>query len=379
MTPSLERVSFVTTSLMRGGAETQVFLLARELRERGHPVQVVSMRRPEAYVYDLEALGIETVDLGMRSGVPDPRALVRLARAWRRFRPDVAHAHMVHAVLLARLARPLARVPVLVSTAHNLTEGARWREFAYRATDRLGDLTTNVCQAAVDRYVAVGAAPRDRIVRMPNGLDVAGFDPDPAVRERVRAALGLTDDAFVWLAVGRLEPQKDVPSLLEAARTLPPAAVVVLVGEGPLHAELEARRDALGLDPARVRFLGARADVPDLMRAADGYVMSSAWEGLPMVLLEAGASGLPIVATDVGGNAEIVRDGATGRLVAPHDPAALAAAMAETMALPASERAAWGRSARAHVAAEFDLGRVVDAWIARYRQLLAGPPMEDPR
>ncbi len=379
MTQPLERISLVTTSLLRGGAETQVFLLAQELRKRGHPVQVVSMRRPEAYVYDLALHGIESLDLGMRSGIPDPRALVRLARAWRTFRPDVAHAHMVHAVLLARLARPLARVPVLVSTAHNLTEGARWRELAYRATDGLGDLTTNVCQAAVDRYVSVRAAPHGRIVRMPNGLDVAGFEPDPEARARVRAALELSDDAFAWLAVGRLEPQKDVPTMLEAARTLPPRAVLLLVGDGPLRAELEARRDALGLDPARVRFLGARADVPDLMRAADGYAMSSAWEGLPMVLLEAGASGLPIVATDVGGNAEIVRDGATGRLVPPHEPAALAAAMSETMALTATERAAWGRSARAHVAAEFDLGRVVDAWIALYRRLLAGTPMEDPR
>lgn len=95
-----------------------------------------------------------------------------------------------------------------------------------------------------------------------------------------------------------------------------------------------------------------------------------------MVLLEAAASGLPVVATDVGGNAEIVLDGTTGRLVPPHDPAALAAAMSETMALPATERAAWGRSGRAHVAAEFDLARVADAWIALYRRLRAGAPTE---
>jgi glycosyltransferase involved in cell wall biosynthesis len=374
---ALERVSFVTTSLMRGGAETQVFLLARTLRERGHAVQIVSMRPPEAYEEACAELGIELTTLAMRSGVPDPRALARLVRAWRGFRPVVAHAHMVHAVLLARLARPFARVPLLVSTAHNLTEGARWRELAYRATDRLGDLTTNVCQAAVDRYVAVGAAPRGRIVRMPNGLDVTHFDPDPAARARLRSALALPADAFAWLAVGRLEPQKDVPTLLEAWRSLPDRAVLWLVGEGPLRAELEARRDALGLDPERVRFLGARTDVPDLMRAADGYAMSSAWEGLPMVLLEAAASGLPIVATDVGGNAEIVRDGASGRLVPAHDPAALAEALRATMALPDAERAAWGRAARAHVATEFALDAVVDAWLALYRRLAAGAPPED--
>ncbi len=363
------RISFVTTSLMRGGAETQVYLLARTLRARGHEVQVVTMTPPQAYLEDLTARGIEVVDLGMRVGVPDPRGIVRLVRAWRAFAPDLAHAHMIHAVLLARVARPFARVPVLVSTAHNLTEGARWRELAYRWTDRLGDLTTNVCQAAVDRYVRVGAAPAGRIVRMPNGIELGAFGPDAAVRERLRGELGLSAERFAWLAVGRLEEQKDVPNLLAAAEGLSDAAVTLLVGEGPLRAELEARRDALGLDADRVRFLGPRSDVADLLRAVDGYVMSSAWEGLPLVLLEAAASGLPIVATRVGGNDEIVEDGVSGRLVPPGDPGALAAAMNDTMAMAAERRAAWGRAGRARIEREFDIERVVDAWTALYGSL----------
>jgi glycosyltransferase involved in cell wall biosynthesis len=363
------RISFVTTSLMRGGAETQVYLLARTLRERGHEVQIVTMTPPQAYVEETREHGIELVDLGMRTGVPDPRGLARLVRAWRAFAPDVAHAHMIHAVLLARLGRPFARVPVLVSTAHNLTEGARWRELAYRWTDRLGDLTTNVCQAAVDRYVRVGAAPAGRIVRMPNGIEVAAFGPDPAVRERLRGELGLGADRFAWLAVGRLEEQKDVPTLLQAATRLPASAVTLLVGEGPLRAELEARRDALGLSAEQVRFLGARSDVADLLRAVDGYAMSSAWEGLPLVLLEAAASGLPIVATRVGGNDEIVEDGATGRLVPSGDPEALAAAMSDTMTMPPERRAAWGRAGRARIEREFDIERVVDAWSTLYASL----------
>lgn len=363
------RISFVTTSLMRGGAETQVYLLARTFRERGYEAQIVTMTPPQAYVEDLMARGIEVVDLGMRTGVPDPRGLVRLVRAWRAFAPDVAHAHMIHAVLLARVARIFARVPVLVSTAHNLTEGARWRELAYRWTDRLGDLTTNVCQAAVDRYVRVGAAPAGRIVRMPNGIELAAFGPDAAVRRRLRGELGLGAERFAWLAVGRLEEQKDVPTLLEAAARLPESAVTLLVGEGPLRSELEARRDALGLDADRVRFLGSRSDVADLLRTVDGYAMSSAWEGLPLVLLEAAASGVPIVATRVGGNDEIVQDGVSGRLVPPGDAAALAEAMRETMAMTTEQRAAWGRAGRATIEREFDIERVVDAWTALYGSL----------
>ena len=165
--PAPLRVLLVSTSLMGGGAERQVFLLARGLRAHGHAVAVVSMLTPENYVPELEALGVPVSDLGMRRGVPDPRALARLAGVVRRWRPDVVHSHMVHANLLARLARLLAPVPVEVSTAHNLTEGARWREIAYRLTDPLCTLTTNVCRACVARYVRVGAAPDARSATCP--------------------------------------------------------------------------------------------------------------------------------------------------------------------------------------------------------------------
>jgi glycosyltransferase involved in cell wall biosynthesis len=368
------RVMFVTTSLMRGGAETQVFLLARELARRGSPVHVVSMRHPEAYEDDLRQLGIDLTSLGMRSGVPDPRGVVRLARAVRAWRPDVVHGHMVHANLLARVTRPFAPVPVLVTTAHNLTEGGRLIELAYRFTDPLATLSTNVCQAAVERFVAVGAVPAGRMRAVVNGLEPGAFAPNAERRERTRLDLGLFDH-FTWLAVGRLDVQKDYPTMLAAtarAAQAHPELVVLVVSDGPQRAALEQERERLGLSADQVRFLGARSDVPDLMRAADAYLMSSAWEGLPMVLLEASAAHLPIVATDVGGNAEIVLQGRTGALVPARDPVALAAAMARQMALPADGRAAMGAAGAANVDERFRLDRVVDTWEALYWDLLAG-------
>lgn len=362
----------VTTSLMRGGAETQVFLLARTLAQRGHAVHIVSMRPPEAYQDDLETLGIAFTSLGMRSGRPDPRGLVRLARVVRAWRPDVVHSHMVHANLLARLTRPLAPMPVLITTAHNLTEGARWRELAYRLTDRLATLSTNVCQAAVDRFIAVGAVPAGRMRFVPNGLESAAFAPDPERRARTREALRL-GERFCWLAVGRLDAQKDYPTMLaataEAVREHPTLTVLV-VSDGPERASLEAACVGLGFDDEQVRFLGARSDVPDLMRAADAYLMSSAWEGLPMVLLEASAAHLPIVATDVGGNADIVLPECTGLLVPAGDPASLAAAMTRVMALAPKTRAAWGAAGAGYVDEHFRLDRVVDTWEALYEACL---------
>lgn len=372
MTPPPFRILLVTTSLIRGGAETQVYLLAKGFAARGHAVRVVSMLAPEAYVDELAVAGVEVVSLGLTRGAIDPRGPLRLAREVRRWRPDVVHSHMVHANLLARLARPLAWAPVQVSTAHNLDEGARWREVAYRATDALCTLTTNVCRAGADRYVRIGATPRRKMRPMPNGIVVDALRRTPERRARARDALGL-GVRFVWLAVGRIEPQKDWPTMLRAVaaeREAGAGARLLVVGEGAQASAVQADRDALGLGDDDVRFLGARGDVPDLMAAADGYLMSSAWEGLPLVLLEASAAELPIVATDVGGNDEIVLDGHTGYLVPSRDPAALAAAMARLRTADEGTRVAMGRRALAHVRETFDIERVTDRWVDLYRELL---------
>jgi glycosyltransferase involved in cell wall biosynthesis len=193
----------------------------------------------------------------------------------------------------------------------------------------------------------------------------------PGTRERLRQSLGLGAE-FAWLAVGRFEHAKDYPNMLRAfarVREEQPGAVLLLVGRGSLQPGTEALAAALGLE-GQVRFVGTREDVPEFMTVADGYVMSSAWEGMPMVLLEAAAAGLPIVATRVGGNQEVVRDGATGFLAPPGDDGALGAAMLRLMALPEAERRAMGAHGHDHVRQHYGLGRVVDRYEAVYREVL---------
>ena len=377
-TPRPLHILLVTTSLMRGGAENQVVDIALGLRQRGHPVDLVTLRDPEAHEATLRDAHVPVHSLHMQRGRPDPRALLRYARLVRRLKPDVVHAHMVHANLLARLARPLAPTPVLISTAHNVDEGPRWRELAYRLTDPLGTLTTNVAQAGVDRFIRVGATPAHRIEAIPNGLDLNRWAPNPDTRNRLRQELGL-GDTFTWLAVGRLEPQKDLPNLLHAAMQAPdgdaPARphTILIVGEGPLRTDLETLARNLDPNGHALRFLGPRSDVPDLMQAVDGYLLSSAWEGLPLVLLEAAAAGLPIVATDVGGVREIVRTEAMGLVVPPGDPTALAHAMHHVERTDPKRRTAMGRTGRDVVQRHYDLPHVIDTWLARYHALLEPP------
>lgn len=367
----------LTTGLASGGAETQLVQLAITLRERGWEVRVVSLTPPKAYMEELKQVGVSVVSLGIHQKLPDPRPAVRLASLLRKWRPHIVHSHMVHANILARLVRPLAWAPVLICTAHSVDErgrkgSGRLREFLYRLTDPLCDLTTQVSQAGLQRYIRVGAVPRRKIIHIPNGVDTERFRPSSALREVLREGLD-QEGHFVWLAVGRLDFQKDYPNLLRAfamVREERPEAVLLIAGDGPLRPAIEELACDLGLEET-VRFLGIRHDIPELMNAADAYVMSSSWEGMPMVLLEASAMKLPIVATDVGGNREVVQDGVTGFLVPPKDSAALAQAMLRLMALPEEERRRMGESARQHIEANFSLDRVVDQWEALYKELLA--------
>jgi glycosyltransferase involved in cell wall biosynthesis len=360
---------FVITGLHRGGAETQLALIARELMCRGWKPSVVSMTSGGPVQSELETQGIRVLTLDMRRGVPDPRGLIRLVRLLRSERPAILHTHMVHSNLLGRVASLFSRVPVVISTSHSITEGGRWRELAYRITDPLTDLTTIVSDAAAARYVRIGAVPVRKLKTVPNGVQLEAFRSNPESRASSRADLGV-DEQFVWLAVGRFDTPKDYPNLLTAMSRLKNQNHILLIaGNGPLRDSMERLAAQLSVSE-QVRFLGIRKDVPQLMTAADAYVMSSAWEGLPMVLLEAGASALPIVTTAVGGNNEIVHQGVNGFLAPAKNSGALADAMRRMEQLSAESRLSMGLAGRNHVIKHYSLSAVVDQWEEIYESLL---------
>jgi len=370
-------ILFLITSLAYGGAETQVVRLAIQLKKRGCDVHVITMMQPKAYVDELEAADICVASLGISRKLPDPRLILRLVRLIRSWQPDVIHSHMVHANLLARIVRPLAQVNVLICTAHSTNEGGCFREFLYRLTDAFCDLTTQVSQAGMERYVRVRAVPLHKIRYIPNGVDTVSFHPD-LERSSIRRKLGPKNN-FRWLSVGRFDVQKDYPNMLQAfahVAQVRPDALLLIAGDGPLRPAMEmlAQNHAIS---DRLRFLGIRRDIPELMKTADGYVMSSAVEGMPIVLLEAGATGLPIVATDVGGNREVVQDGKTGFLVPPKNPEALAGAMLRLMNLPEDERTQMGKAGRHYIQANYSLDRITDIWENLYGEFLAKKRIDD--
>ena len=378
----LYRIKIVTTGLDYGGAEAQVVQLAKGFQRRGHTVSVVSLLPLSGHAEHLSQTGIALESLQMKPGLPDPRAAMRLASIIRQHQPDVVHGQMIHANLISRLSRLWAPGPVYLSTAQNTYEYAvsdaeqtarkrSWRDLAYRLTDRLAHLTTNVSQAGVERYVAERLSGKDKTVFVPNGIDLQSFSGDPLQGVKVRQQID-PQAGFVWLAVGRLELQKDYPNLLRAFHVLLkqyPTAKLWIAGQGMLSAELHLLAESLGLGQS-VRFLGLRKDVGHLMCAADGFVMSSAWEGLPMVLLEASKMGLPIVATDVGGNRDVVLQGLSGYLVPARNTVALQQGMLSLMKLPPAERKAMGVRAQEYVSRTYSLDVVLDRWESLYGQLI---------
>lgn len=368
-------ILLLTTALTYGGAEVQVVELARGLKRRGWQVHVVSMVAPVAFTTQLRAAGVTVHSLDMSPGRPSARAMRRWVSIVRSVRPDIVHSHMIHANLLGRLSRLFVRMPALISTAHNIDEGGGWRIPAYRLTDSLADLTTNVSDAATERYVRDGLTRASRIQTVPNGVRIGDFAFDPAARNDLREKLGL-QDSFVWLCVGRIAPAKNHTLLLRAFAPLAqanPHAALVLVGEGEMERDIRHLSRVYGIE-RQVHFLGRRDDVARLMSAADAFVLSSDWEGLPMVLLEAGASGLPIVATNVGGNGETFAPTKAHHLIAPRNAGALQSAMSAVMALPEAERRAAGTANARKIQEQFSLDVVLDRWEALYGTL--GAPVK---
>ncbi|PNY81864.1 glycosyltransferase [Deinococcus koreensis] len=390
------KILYVSTSMGLGGADMQVLSLARGMRRRGHEVQILSFAPPGPVAQLAAQDGLDVQSLNIRGRAGLLRAVLGVARASARVRPDVLHSHLVHANLLARLSRLLCPVPALISTGHSVREGGRWSLQAYRLTDGLCDLTTSVSRLALQRYLDTRAAPAGKLRYVANGLDLAAFDRatcdraphDRPAHDQPAMSVDSGSDApstgragpFSWIAVGRFEEAKDYPTMLRAfaqASADWPGARLDIVGEGRGLEAARAQAQALGL-AQRVRFLGARQDVPALLAGADGYLMASAWEGLPMVLLEAGAARLPVVSTAVGSVPDAVLHERSGLLVPPNDPAALAAAMARLMAIPAHDRTQMGEAARDHIERHFGLDSVLNDWeeiyagVLRRRQTPAG-------
>ncbi len=384
-------VMLVTADLDVGGAQETVRSLATALPDTGCRV-VVATFRAGPLVDEIRAAGTPVHVL------PDRRrsvlALVPFLREARQRRRDLVRlleAHDVEVVLTAALGTwellvlTLARrVQVwwrIGNVAFTLRPehlpAHRWlyrpKRAAQRWLRRLGArVVTGIVAVSEDTAHAVrdhlGGAAEDRIVVVVNGVDVDRFPP-VVDRDGLRASLGIGPGDHLMAMVGTFKAQKGYDQLLEAVADVAgqaPDLHVALVGDGRLRGVIEARVRDLRLGD-RVHLLGSRRDVPEILAASDSFVLPSLWEGMSVALLEAMATGLPVVATAVSGTTQVVRHGVEGWLVPPGDATALAAAITELLADPAAARAR-GASARCRIEAEFSSRRCAEQLVALFRQ-----------
>jgi glycosyltransferase involved in cell wall biosynthesis len=382
---SRPRLLRIITRMNIGGPATHVVVANRGLAERGWETLLVfgTVEPDEAEVALPEtSIPMERVPTLARPVRPiaDLRTAAALARIIRRYRPDVIHTHLSKAGQIGRAVAMATSRAVRVHTFHGTLFGGYFGAAASGAIVRAERLLGHRTQAVValsdrqrDELVEYRIAPPSRIHVVPLGLNLERFDTahEPDARARARSALGIGADEVVVTAIGRLVPIKRLDRLIDAFAIVAanvPGARLYLVGDGSERDAIRARAAAAGLLD-RMTFVGWSADTPDWYAASDVVALTSDREGTPLAVIEAAAAGRPVVATDVGGVADVVVDGSTGFIVPASDVAALADRLTRLVVDPGL-RATLGRAAPAH-AAQYGAPRLVSDLDRLYRDLLA--------
>ncbi|EKN3385010.1 TPA: glycosyltransferase [Yersinia enterocolitica] len=352
-----------------GGAEKQTVLIANKMYEAGHNVMIISLTgetlvRPNDGI-QLNELKLNKTPFSLFKGLFEVKKIIK------KFKPDIVHSHMFHANLFARTLRFITKIPTLICTAHSTNEGSSLRMLAYKYTDKLASLSTNVSQDAVDSFIRKGASSPGRMIVVSNGIDASQFNFSMDERKAKRSELGIFNDTPILLSVGRLTEAKDYPNLLTAFsllikdRSLQSFPQLFIVGTGHLDGYLKNMSKEFGIDKY-VTFIGQRNDIRQLMCAADIFVLSSEWEGFPLVITEAMACKKIIVATDAGGITEALGD--CGSIVPIKDPNSLSQAINKMIKLSDNQKEILGNKARERIIQTNSIETIIERWLSIYTQ-----------
>ncbi len=365
-----------------GGTRRHITDLAMGLAERGVDLHIaVSAERQASFREDFERLssaGVVVHELAMqraiRPGV-DARHVIALRRLMKWLKPDIVHTHSSKAGVLGRVAARLTGVPFSVHTPHTMAFlfeqmfSPRKRRIFYaieRQLSRKTDRVIAVSESEARTFSSSGVVDAAKIRVVPNGIDPGPFEGLSALPLE---QLGLNPELVTWAVVGLLNVAKGQDLALEALAAAGNEQVqLLLAGHGELQAELEAKARALGVEQ-RVAFLGFRSDVPQLLAASDGLLLPSRWEGMPYIVLEAMAAGLPVLATPVDGALDLVLPGETGWLTEQVSAQALADTLRRASALSPEARAELGAAGRERVLAHFCTQHMIDRLLAVYAEL----------
>lgn len=365
------RVLQCIPDLSLGGAERMAVHLVRHLDPERFEVGLVSFYDPQGTDLDRTlAEGDHKVwYLGKKRGF-DARMIPAIRRVVSEFRPDVIHTHTITLRYVLPVAK-LLRVPARVHTIHNVAsvEAGKWvwvRKLAFRSGFVPVAIADEVKRGVAELY-GIDDAPN-----IPNGIPVVEYGEPNVPRDAWREKEGFAADDLLFVTIARLDPSKRQELAIQSVDAIAshPKARLLIVGEGhdDWLAGLKATVERLGAAD-KIRFLGRRMDIPDVLGACDLFTLSSDYEGNPLTVMEAMAAGLPVAATAVGGVPQLVEEGVTGLLCPPDDLAALSRAY-ETLAGDAALRARMGKAAQEQALARFDVSAMASAYAGLYSDLL---------
>jgi glycosyltransferase involved in cell wall biosynthesis len=374
------KIFYVIDSFAMGGAQRQLLELLRGLNRTRYEAAVGTVWPLMDLEEEYRETGVQVYTIHKHCHW-DISFSWRLARQMKAFRPHIVHAWLSTGNLWGHVAASLARVPVVLLSLRNIVKpGAEpgYYSWVHSAIHHLAgpvDAIIANSRTQLENPGVPGWKNSGKLQVIYNGVDLRRFNLKhaPAWKDKLRRELGLSSNTLVVGTIGRLAPQKRQDRFLKAVRYLVDSGydlVAVLTGEGPLRAELEGLAARLQLQD-RIFFLGARQDIPELLAWFDIFVLPSDWEGFPNVILEAMAMGRPVVATDVGGVAELVLRGKTGLLLDADEPSLLAEAIKKLIDNPNLAQQ-MGEAGRRRAEEKFSLGRMVEQTTGLYQDLLPG-------
>ena len=360
------RILYTITGLSMGGAETITVNLARRMQERGHTVMIMYLSGEQKVIVPdrviLKNLCLKKNPLGFLQAMRYAKKVVL------DFKPEVVHANMFHAIFFTRLLRLLVKIPRLICTEHSNNYHGKTRLLLEHCTDFLSDLNTNVSESATEYFIKSGVFSKNKSIAMYNGIDMSRFFCNRNME--LRKMLGISDDNFIFLNVSRFNEAKDHKTLINAfsiVHKMNQNTKLLCVGDGELRKEIQTLVNELQLSES-VIFAGIQQNTQDYYNASDCFVLSSAYEGFGLVLVEAMACELPVISTDCGGTKEIVVQ--ESDLVPIKNPELLAEKMKQVMEFSEEERKDLGKRNRKSVE-KFDLEKITLEWQDLYKGSIA--------
>lgn len=360
------KILYCITGLGVGGAERIVVETADKMFDLGYDIKIVCL---SGEVNVAPKRDIEIINLGLNK-INFFITLKKFIKIIHNFKPDILHAHMFHAIILSRISKIFFKDIKVISHAHNTKYGNSLRSFLYKRTESFSDININVSETSTKNFIENKVFDPKKTITLTNGIDTNKFYPNNEIRSEMRKKFTLENNVLVFITIGSFTPQKDHRNLLFAYKkfiesSLTPSKLII-IGDGELRENIQKLIIDLNLQNF-VILLGLRKDINELLNMADIFVLSSAWEGLPLVIAEAMSAEKLIISTDCGGVSQLLNCG--DFLVPVQDFNMLAKKMMTVAKISPIDKVSIGISNRRIIIQKFSLENMINNLLNVYKKL----------